>query len=268
MTNKKIPKPKELKDFENAFKEYQSIIRKFEKREEAIAHRVSTFQARDSKYYAKRDRETRELLKNAKTLSGDLFKSGQVIAAWMDGIINEDLVSRFRRLITRIDLASDGEFTFSFSRRTQLDELNRVYLTVRPYLIDDYYSSLGEKLGLRLLDNVNITSKEYLEESVRCYNSKAYKASVIMAAAALEGSLRKIYDEKIGKSANKDFFTIINELEKTGAIESQKKEIINLCRIFRNFSAHPSDVVVSPDLAKIIIKASEAFVNSDAKKLK
>jgi len=101
--------------------------------------------------------------------------------------------------------------------------------------------------------------RDLLEEAIRCLEAEAPRASVVMAVCSLETLLRRLFESKTGKDSRKlDFWEVIDEVSKLQGLTDSEKGLLNLCRPFRNFAAHPSEYTHSTgEAAGLIHLAAE-----------
>lgn len=84
--------------------------------------------------------------------------------------------------------------------------------------------------------------KRLLAEAARCYEADAHRAASVMAVCSLESLLRSFYSSKTGKDSRKlTFWELIDRVGKLRGLTDAQKGLLNLCRPFRNFAAHPSE---------------------------
>ncbi len=84
--------------------------------------------------------------------------------------------------------------------------------------------------------------REILEEAVRCLEAESPRAAVVMAVCSLETLLRRLYESKTRQDSKKlAFWEVIDEVTKLQGLSDSEKGLLNLCRPFRNFAAHPSE---------------------------
>jgi hypothetical protein len=84
--------------------------------------------------------------------------------------------------------------------------------------------------------------REMLDEAVRCLDAEVPRAAIMMAVCALENLLRRFYESKTNKDSKKiDFWKIIDEVAQMQGLTDSEKGLLDLCRHFRNFAAHPSE---------------------------
>lgn len=101
--------------------------------------------------------------------------------------------------------------------------------------------------------------RELLEEAVRCLDAESARGAVVVGVCALENLLRDVHESTAHKdSKNLKFYEIINEVVEIKGLGSPEKAILDLCREFRNFAAHPSTYTHTMAEARaIIILAAE-----------
>ena len=84
--------------------------------------------------------------------------------------------------------------------------------------------------------------RELLDEAVRCLEADSPRAAVVMAVCSLENLLRRFYESKTKQDSKKmEFWRIIDEVAKMQGLSDSEKVLLDLCRPFRNFAAHPSE---------------------------
>jgi len=83
--------------------------------------------------------------------------------------------------------------------------------------------------------------REMLDEAVRCLEVESPRAAVVMAVGALENLLRSFYGSKTGKDSKMDFWKVIDEVAKMQGLSDPERLLLDQCRVFRNFAAHPSE---------------------------
>ncbi len=196
-----------------------------------------------------------------------LFRKGAEVALLMEIEININCANSFRRVLSAVhEYVPSSDYSISVSFAGRILDLEQIYWMSKPALILKYEQDKHNKITLKLEENIDLDAKDYLGEAERSLNANAPKASVVMTGAALEKILRKIHLEQFGKSDGIKLWQIMDNLEKKGILKKEdEKMILQLCKLFRNFAAHPSDLVVSIDLAQIILKSAEAFINSEVK---
>ena len=97
--------------------------------------------------------------------------------------------------------------------------------------------------------------KLMLTESCRCFNVGAYSAAVVSAVSSLEGLYRDIYRREIKDEPGRmDFKRVIDELERRGHLKGLEEPLLQVARIYRNFSAHPSRLAPDREETKTIIQ--------------
>ncbi len=101
--------------------------------------------------------------------------------------------------------------------------------------------------------------RDLLDEAIRCLEAEAPRASVVMAVCSLESLLRHLWESKTGQDSKKlDFWEVIDEVSKLQGLTDSEKGLLNLCRPFRNFAAHPSEYTHSTgEAAGLIHLAAE-----------
>jgi len=204
------------------------------------------------------------MLKVSKNITERLFEIGQTIAAMIiDTITPKSIGGDFRNYLSNAFRLADNPFHKYMDRKKILEELKEIYFTSKPYLLDLLSTPKKPAPEIDISDNVRVESREYLMESRKCLLADANRAAVVMAAVALEDIIRKKYEKKWGSSKNKSFYEVIDELFERGALRKEEKPLLDLCRIYRNFCAHPSDIIeVSPQLAEGILKTVVALINA------
>lgn len=200
----------------------------------------------------------------ARIISGDFYKTGQVISYEMSKCITKELCYEFNQELFLIHDYADNPFIHTHQRRNSVKKIEQIYWGIKPLLEEFFIKQNKKEISLNLLDNVDDITKEYLFEAVNAYNANAVKASVVMAGAALESILRNIHEKKFGESSKKNLGEIMNDLDKTKNFSESEKIILRVSKLFRNFCAHPSQMEVDNELAKTIIKSVESFVNQNA----
>src|SRR2546427_7423755 len=84
--------------------------------------------------------------------------------------------------------------------------------------------------------------RELLEDALRCLEVESPRAAVVMAVCSLENLLRRFYENKTKQDSKSiDFWKVIDEVAKMQGLTDSEKGLLNLCRPFRNFAAHPSE---------------------------
>jgi len=107
--------------------------------------------------------------------------------------------------------------------------------------------------------------KTMLADACKCFDAGAYPAAVVSAVCSLEGLYRDLYRRKIAKDPRKlEFKRIIDELQEGGHLKRLEEPLLQIARIYRNFSAHPSQFSSDRDETKTLIQF--AFAKLKAKK--
>ncbi len=84
--------------------------------------------------------------------------------------------------------------------------------------------------------------RDLLDEAVRCLEAESPRAAVVMAVCALETLLRRFYETKTGHDSKKmEFWRVIDEVAKMQGLSDPERLLLDQCRGFRNFAAHPSE---------------------------
>lgn len=251
MTFQKEDIPRKLTNFEEALTNYKNVIEDIDKKHIELLVR---------------DEESKIFYKQIKQIVGILYQRGAELAVLMEVCINKQIIAEFRYKLKSMYNLSDNYMHDAFDREQDIKSLEKIYWDVKPIIIREYEFQKEKLVKLNLKDNVDTDAKEYLKEAERSLNANAPRASVVIAGAALEKILRKIHNVKIGKSEGIKLWKIMENLENKNIFKNEKEEIIlKLCKFFRNFSAHPSQLVVSNDLARIIFQSVESLINSEAK---
>ncbi len=101
--------------------------------------------------------------------------------------------------------------------------------------------------------------RKLLEEAVRCHDADAPRAAVVMAVCSLESLSRSFYVSRTQKDSGKlAFWEVIDRVSKIRRLTDAEKGLLNLCRPFRNFAAHPSEYEYSSgEAAGLIHLAAE-----------
>ena len=96
--------------------------------------------------------------------------------------------------------------------------------------------------------------RDLLDEAVRCLEAESPRAAVVMAVCALENLLRRFYKSKTGQDSKKmEFWRVIDEVAKMGGLSDPERVLLDQCRGFRNFAAHPSEYTYTKGDAQGII---------------
>jgi hypothetical protein len=239
--------PEEIKKFEQALEKYTLTIEYYEKQEYiALAPKIlkQTKQAADALYQA----------------ASELFAFTVDIAQMKD----DKYLRKFMQNITEINKSAESAHYFPHQRKKDIEEVERQFWSLKPALKIRYDRRKSQKVKLKLKNEVNANTKDYLLEAENSLNAGAPKAAIVMAGAALEKRLRKIHDAKVGRSAGIKLWKVMENLENTNAFKNEgEKTVLQLCKLFRNFCAHPSTAVVNDDSARMIVKSVESFVNSE-----
>lgn len=115
-----------------------------------------------------------------------------------------------------------------------------------------------------------------LEEAISCLDNNCNLSSVVMSVSAVENRLHKliakknnkIYKERFEKNTlggiislfRKDCYTDKKYLKLKEILPEEHKPLIEMLNIYRIFSAHPKDIVISNQTAKLILSLSFLFV--------
>jgi len=87
----------------------------------------------------------------------------------------------------------------------------------------------------------DVDQRSYIEESNKCLQVGAYRASVVMAGCALESMVRATYKETKNQDSSKlPFSRVIQVLEEEKRLSPDQSAIVSICRSFRNLTGHPS----------------------------
>ena len=106
--------------------------------------------------------------------------------------------------------------------------------------------------------------RELLEEAVRCLEAESPRAAVVMAVCSLENLLRRFYESKSGQESKRlEFWKIIDEVARMQGLTDSEKVLLDLCRPFRNFAAHPSEYAHTKGEAQGIIHLASEQVRKN-----
>lgn len=127
---------------------------------------------------------------------------------------------------------------------------NRGYVLSNAQSIRPDIHRLASALGIGGKDELRTSvealptgiERELLDEAVRCLEAESPRAAVVMAVCALENLLRRSYESKTGQDSKKmEFWRVIDEVAKMGGLSDPERVLLDQCRGFRNFAAHPSE---------------------------
>lgn len=97
--------------------------------------------------------------------------------------------------------------------------------------------------------------KPLLADACRCFIAGACPAAVVAAVCSLEGLYRDLYRSKTGKDPERvEFKRVIDELHDGGHLKGLEEPLLQIARIYRNFSAHPSGLSAGSDETKALIQ--------------
>lgn len=110
---------------------------------------------------------------------------------------------------------------------------------LRVCLVQSHPGLVG--LGIDLKKVSSMPEKDLLDEAARCYGIGAYRGAIINAVSALEATLRSLATSHLSSRKAQPLYQVISKLEQKGHLRGQDEAILQLCRVFRNLVAHPSE---------------------------
>jgi len=166
-----------------------------------------------------------------------------VVKSYVRSIKEEVPEGMAKSQLTELD--KHAQFVEVYSRKKDLK-----YVLSNAHSIKPDVQRLRSALGLGGKDELRLsveslpdgTERDLLEEAVRCLEAESPRAAVVMAVCSLESLLRRFYESRTGQDSKKiEFWRIIDEVAKMQGLSDSERVLLDLCRPFRNFAAHPSE---------------------------
>jgi hypothetical protein len=96
--------------------------------------------------------------------------------------------------------------------------------------------------------------KKLFTDAIRAYQVELFRASIASAVCSMEYVLRQLYETSTAKSSKGlDFYNIIIELEKMENVQKTEAPLLQILRLFRNYSSHPSDFDPTQEQALMVL---------------
>lgn len=158
--------------------------------------------------------------------------------------------------VTQLD--AHAQFIETFTRRR-----DRWYVLSNARSIRPDLRRLGSTVGIGGMAELRApiealpigNERDLLEESLRCLEAESPRAAVVLAVCALENLLRGFYQTKRGQDPKRmEFWKVIDEVAKMGGLTDPERVLLDQCRGFRNFAAHPSEYKYTEGDAQGIVR--------------
>lgn len=189
----------------------------------------------------------------------EIRRSAEVVVSWIRSL-NEALPAGLKKGPFR-ELQKHMKFVELYLGRNDPKMVRSNIRSLRPEMVKLRALCAGAlpnptaDLGINLDELGPSPYKPVLADACRCLTAGAYPAAVVAAVCSLEGQYRDLFRQKTGKDpARVEFKRVIDELDDGGHLKGLEEPLLQIARIYRNFSAHPSGMSVSPDEARTLIQ--------------
>jgi hypothetical protein len=138
--------------------------------------------------------------------------------------------------------------------RSNLASLQSDRVRLRAELAPFAFDSSGEP-PVNVEELPSGPAKRSLNEAVVNYRAGAYGSAIVSAVNALEGFLRNLRFERLHTDrGNGRLVDVIGELEGGKVLSGAESPLVHVLRLYRNYSAHPSEFTASIADARMVIQ--------------
>src|SRR5436309_4319980 len=178
-----------------------------------------------------------------KTNWGEVDESATNVKSYVRSIKDEIPEGLAKGQVSKLD--SHAQFVEVYAKKRDRKFVLSNAQSIRPD-IQRLASALGIGGKDELRTSVEVLpvgiERDLLDEAVRCLEAESPRAAVVMAVCALENLLRRFYESKTGQDSKRmEFWRVIDEVAKMGGLSDPERVLLDQCRGFRNFAAHPSE---------------------------
>lgn len=189
----------------------------------------------------------------------EIRRAGEVVLSWIRSL-NQELSQPLKKGPFR-KLQQHMRFIELYLDRGNLKMVRSNIRSLKPEMVKLRFacahsvSTSNGDLAINLDELSPSLYKPMLVDACKCFDAGAYPAAVVSAVCSLEGMYRDIYRRNSKKDPGRlEFKRVIDELHDGGHLQGLEEPLLQIARVYRNFSAHPSQFSPSRDESKALIQ--------------